>query len=90
MKTKFIIAIAAQGVIILCLVVYAFYQRTEVKVIEEIASKWESIALANEKMAQHAVAEAEHQRDAAQHAMQEADRQRLLCEEHIKAAARKR
>lgn len=74
MKTKFIIALVIQGLIIAFLVVYALYQQTEAKRQEAIAVDLAAQAQTLETRLQEVKAIAEK-------SMEEAQRQRKMCEE---------
>ncbi|MGE0587820.1 MAG: hypothetical protein AB7O48_04555 [Cyclobacteriaceae bacterium] len=82
MKTKFIVILVAQGVIMLCLVVYAAYQQTEAK-------RQETIAFDIANQAQRLQKQLKETQLIAEHAMKEAAEQRMICEERLQQATKK-
>lgn len=82
MKTKFIITLVAQGIVIAALAIYSVYQQTEAKRHETIA-----VDLARQTQA---LQEQLHEiRTIAEHAQQEAEMQRMMCEERLQHAVKK-
>lgn len=82
MKTKFIPILVVQGIIMLCLVVYALYQQTE-------ARRQETIAFDLANRAQRLQKQLEETQVIAEHAMKEAAEQRMICEERLQQATKK-
>lgn len=82
MKTKFILILVVQGIIMLCLVVYALYQQTEAKRQESIA-----VELANR--AQVLQKQLEETQAIAEQALKEAAEQRMICEDLLHKAMKK-
>lgn len=80
MKTRFIVAIATQGVIILCLVVYLYYQQTEI----------ERQQLICDMRVAELQAQVENANSILNEAVAQAKKQQELCEDALRAAAKKK
>jgi len=74
MKTKFIIILVTEGIIILFLLVFALYQQTEVR-------RQELLAIDLARQAQVLQEQLNESRLMHQHALAEAVKQRQMCEE---------